>query len=351
MRYAKGIVSALLIAALATGSIILLVWLSGRNSTGRNESGYAPPTLFAMDTTLDFIIRGRGEEQAKKDVAAAYALAKDIEAHASLFEPESDVSKVNAGAGKSAVKVQADALYMVEKSVEYGDKTGGAFDITITPVEALWGFYDQKYRVPSDVEIASALQLVNYKDIVVDHNASTVMLKKTGMRMDLGGVAKGYAVEVMCKLLERRGVKSALVNFGGAVGTIGKRANGGAWVVGIRSARGQSGDLAGSMLVSDNYVSSSGDYERFFIRNGVRYCHILDPRTGKQPGGVVSVTVVGSNSTVNDILSTALFVMGPSIGKQFIETQSGCDALFIEDDTKTEITPGMTAKYHLTFSP
>jgi FAD:protein FMN transferase len=346
MRYAKGIVSALLIAALATGSIILLVWLSSRNSSSGSKSGYSPPTLYAMDTTLDFIIVGRSDQRARADVAAAYAIAKQEEADTSLFKAGSDVSRVNAMAGKAPVKVHDDTMAITQKSIEYGEKTGGALDVTVAPVEKLWGFYDQKYHVPTDQELSLVLPLVNYKDIVLDPAAGTIMLRREGMMMDLGGEAKGYALGAMAAKLRERGVKNAVINFGGSVAAIGKGRSGNGWVVGVKNPRGAAGALEGSIVLTDAYVSTSGDYERFFVRDGVRYCHILDPKTGKQPRSVTGVTVAGPDPFFEDVVDTGLFIVGPEKGLQFIESQSAYDAMFILEDGKTVMTPGMKTKYH-----
>ena len=346
MRYAKGIVSALLIALLATGSIILLVWLSGRNSSGEGQAGYSPPTLFAMDTTLDFIILGRTDEQAKADVTAALAIAKEIEADTSLFKAGSDVSQINRMAGKAPVKVHPDTMAITSKSVEYSEKMGGALDITIAPVEQLWGFYNQKYHVPTDQELSVVLPLVNYKDIVMDPAAGTIMLKREGMMMDLGGEAKGYALGAMAAKLRERGVKNAVINFGGSVAAIGKGRKGNGWVVGVKDPRGDAGGLKGSLLITDGFVSTSGDYERFFVKDNIRYCHILDPKTGRQPRGVTGVTVAGPDPFLEDVVDTPLLVMGPEKGMPFIETQSGFDAIFVLQDGSTVMTPGIKTKYH-----
>ena len=141
-------------------------------------------------------------------------------------------------------------------------------------------------------------------------------------------------------------MKNAVVNFGGSVAAIGKGRDGKGWVVGVKNPRGAAGTLEGSILLTDAYVSTSGDYERFFIRNGVRYCHILDARTGKQPRSVTGVTVAGPDPFLEDVVDTGLFIIGPEKGLPLIESQSAYDAMFILEDGKTVMTPGMKTKYH-----
>jgi thiamine biosynthesis lipoprotein len=352
MRKAKGVYSIILVTLLAAGTVVLVVYMSKRGEgTGEPKNTYHSPTVFAMDTSLDITIQGRSKDQAKADVDAAVALAREIESHTSRFKQESDVYKINANAGVAPVKVNADTMYLVGKSVEYGAKTGGAFDITVAPLVGLWGFYDQKYRIPSQEEISGALPLVDYRKIAVDQAGGTVMLPVKGMQIDMGGVAKGYAVEQMYNLLKQRGVKSALINFGGCVGALGRRADGKQWVVGIKHPRVEGGELVGELQVENAFVNTSGDYERFFIKDGKRYYHILDPATGYQPRDAISATVVGPDAMAADILAKAPIVMGPKKGLALVQAEPGFEALAIDSSGNILYTPGMKQKYVVTMLP
>jgi FAD:protein FMN transferase len=347
----KKLLNILIVTALAAGAVILVVFLSGRGGGSVEPKGtYHSPTVFAMDTSLDITIQGRSPEQARKDAGAAIALARRIESRTSRFDPDSDVSLINRSAGVAPVKVSDDTMYLVGKSVEYGKAMGGGFDITIAPAVSLWGFYDQRYRVPSQSEIDAALALVGQSRIVIDPAAGTVFLPLKGMELDLGGVAKGFAVQKMYELLESRGVESALLNFGGSVGALGRRSDGKKWVIGVRHPRVEGGALAGELEVENRFVNTSGDYERFFIKDGKRYFHILDPATGRQPEGTMSATVVGPDAMVADILSKAPFVMGTQNGLHFIEGQAGFEALAIDSTGKVEYTPNMKSEYVVTMT-
>jgi len=341
MKHIKSLLFTILIALLATGSIILMVFLV-KGRSGEDSGGFHSPTYFAMDTTLEITIQGRDEKLARRDVGAALQLVRKVESYTSRFKKGSDVWLINEKAGSSPVKVHPETIEIVERSLELSQMTGGAFDITVAPIVRLWGFYDQEYRVPTQQEIDRTKTLVDYRNVMVDHANSTVMLAKPGVEIDLGGVAKGYATGAVCGLLRDRGVKSGLVNFGGAVGAIGLRSDRKPWVVGIKSPRGDPEDLLGELKVSNAYVSSSGDYERSFLQDGKRYCHIFDPATGRQPTKVMSVTVVGPESMNADILSTALFVLGPQKGLELLAKSSGNEAVFVDGSGKVESSKGMS---------
>ena len=282
---------------------MIVVWLASREGGyGEPKGTYHSPTVFAMDTTLDLTIQGRSTAEAKHDVAAAITLAKQIEDETSRFKPQSDVCKINAQAGVAPVKVSDSTYRIINESLKYSKLMGGAFDITVAPLVKLWGFYDQNYRIPSPDEVAHAKSLVDYKKVVLDPANETVMLADKGMELDLGGVAKGYAVGELYKLLQRRGVRHALINFGGAIGALGRRTDDKDWIVGIKDPRGTASSLIGELKVDDGFVSTSGDYERYFIKDGKRYFHIFDPATGYNPPNAMSATVIGPSGMDADIL-------------------------------------------------
>lgn len=339
MKHAKGLLKLILLAAFATGAVLLVVFLYGKTPP------YQSPTYFAMDTSIDFTILGRSEKEATADAETCLKLISGIESRTSRFDPGSDVSRINESAGKEPVKVSPETLEMIKTSIEYSELSGGAFDITIAPIVELWGFYSGEYRVPTESEIAEVLPLVDYRKIVVDEENSTVMLAEEGMQIDLGGVAKGYAAGASCDLLEERGVKNGLVNFGGAVGAIGLREDGKPWVVGVKDPRGGEFETVGELWLEDGYALTSGDYQRYFEEDGKRYCHIFDPRTGIQPSGAIGVTVVGTDPLVADILSTAAFIMGPEKGMELVESQEGYEALMIDSNREIIMSDGMEENY------
>lgn len=338
-EHLKNILRAFFVSALAIAMVVGIVLLSSKNSKRDNDI-YTSPNYFLMDTTLQILIREKNDEKAKEHVAAALKRVKKIEAETSRFKKESEVSKINRNAGSMPVKVSKDTFDIIKQSIQYSEITGGAFDITVAPISKLWGFYSKKYRIPSPQEIEEARKLVGYRNIILDEQNQAVILPQKGQEIDLGAMAKGYATREMCKVLEQRGVRNALVNFGGTVGAIGKRSKEKEWLIGIKNPRGSLNDFVGEMTLKDSFVSTSGDYERFFEKGGKRYCHIFDPRTGYQPSHTIATTVVGPDGAIADILSTTIFVQGAKEGLATVATLGGYEALIIDSKGEVLMTEG-----------
>lgn len=248
-----------------------------------------------------------------------------------------DISKVNAAAGKTPVAVGPDAYATVAEGLEIGKASEGAFDIT---VGALWGAWDFKWenpKIPTAAELAPRLALIDYRRVQLDPNAHTVFLDRPGMKLAVGGIAKGYAVDQVSKLLKAKGYPHHLVVVGGEVyasGTRGSRK----WHVGIRDPRGTAS--YGYVELQDEALSTSGNYERFFVRGGVRYHHILVPSTGQPARGLASVTVLARRSTEADGLSTAIFVLGKERGLALAQRRGVEILMFDEVDFSTTSSPG-----------
>ncbi len=287
-------------------------------------------TVFAMDTVMELTAYGNKAE------AALSSVEKEIfRIDAALDRRDSgEAAAVNENGGG---KVSDETAGLIKRAVEISRSTGGAFDITVAPVVDLWGFYDKAYRVPSEQEIAAALEKVGYENISVD--GGEVKLKP-GSRIDLGGIAKGYASERAAELLRENGVSSGIVSLGGNVMAVGSRLDGKPWRVAVQNPDG--GEYAGVVEVRDMAVVTSGDYQRFFEKDGKRYHHIIDPETGfPADSGLRSVTVVCSSGVLADGLSTALFVMGLDRGAQYWRENGGFEAIFIADGGEIYITAGL----------
>lgn len=341
----KGILNSFLIATLAIAGVILLVYFTkGRTAV---EEGYRSPTYFAMDTTLEITIKELPEETSKDISRRAYLRVKQLERKTSRFLAESEVSAINQNAGKSPVKVSPETFKMLEDSLRLSELTGGAFDITVAPLMELYGFYSHDYKVPTQQEIEKTKNLIGWNFIKLEKETRKVMLAKPGVQIDLGGVAKGYAVQELIGLLKSWGVKSGLVNFGGTIGVLSLNPKTPSWTIGIRHPRGKPGEIAGTLSMKYGFISSSGDYERYFIHNKTRYFHILDPHTGRCPEGVISASVVGPDGTVADALSTAIVVLGRAKGTQLLSKIPKYEAVVIEKDRKISYTDGMKKKFTL----
>ena len=277
---------------------------------------------FLMDTLIQITVYHADAGVGRAALEAAMGEYARISALTNRFEQAGkepgDVQRINANAGVAPVTVAPDIMEMILASLRYGELSQGAFDITVGPLMDLWGFGLEEQRVPSDQEIVDLLPLIGYQMVEADPERMTVYLPKPGMSLDLGGVAKGYATDKAVAKLKEMGVKYALINAGGNIYCLGTKPDGSLWRVGIRDPRSEGG-MIGVVAVRDVSLVSSGDNERYFFEDGVRYSHLLDPTTGKQARDLIQTTVMSVSSTDADILNKPLFVKGPEEGRIFAE--------------------------------
>jgi FAD:protein FMN transferase len=279
------------------------------------------------------------EAQAK----AVFAAFRRVDADMNEWKETSPLGAVNRAAGGAAVQVPKDLRRLLHRGIEIGDLTGGAFDVTWASLWGLWDFKSPAPKLPDSAEVARRVALIDYRQIEIDDATGTVRLPRAGMKIGLGGIAKGFALARAAAALDRRGVKSYLLTAGGQVyarGTKGDRP----WRVGIRDPRGAPTDLLASLDLTDASASTSGDYESYFILDGVRYHHILDPRTGMPARGLESATVVSPDPTLADALSTALMVLGPERGLALAERLPDVEAVLVDESGKELLTTGLKGK-------
>jgi thiamine biosynthesis lipoprotein len=267
----------------------------------------------------------RAEETIKK----CFDRIKEIEEEMSFRNPKSELSFLNRNAGKK-IKVSKELFYVLDKSLTYSKLSDGAFDITIGPLTELWGFDKDKKIIPSRDKIAQRAILVDYQNVKLNPYKREVLLKVKGMKIDLGGVAKGYAVEEAIEIIKKAGIKNALVDIGRDIKVIGKNPYGKTWKIGIQHPRKE--DEVLSILPLENMaVATSGDYEHFFIHKGRRYHHILDPKSGYPTNICISVTIIAPSAMIADILSTAVFVLGEAAGMELIEKLDTVEGVIVTD--------------------
>jgi len=255
----------------------------------------------------------------------------------STYKPESQLSQVNAHAYERAVQVDADIIDVVQKSIEYSRLSEGVFDVTYASVGYLYDY--RTHQHPTEAQIAAALPGVDYRQLLVDPQARTIRFMKPGMRIDLGGIAKGWAVDRGIEILRRAGIQHAMVNAGGDTALLGDRL-GKPWVVGIRDPR-KAGAVVARIPLQDEAISTSGDYERYFEENGQRYHHIIVPGTGKSPDAVRSVTVIGANATRTDGLTKTVFILGVERGMAFIRKLGDVEAVIVDKDGQVFYSAGL----------
>ncbi|TCK17056.1 thiamine biosynthesis lipoprotein [Thiogranum longum] len=264
---------------------------------------------------------------AQQGVQTVLAEMRRIDAAMSPFIDSSELSLVNREAAQQPVKISAELFRLLRRANRVSTLTHGAFDITFASVGYL---YDYRRGIrPDDEQRARATTLVNYHQLQLNEVQQTVHFVKSGMRIDLGGIAKGYAVDRCMELLEQLDIHNALVRAGGDSRVSGERW-GRPWSIGVRDPRDREGVVAVIPLV-DVAVSTSGDYERFFERDGVRYHHIINPRTGDSARELQSATIIGSDATTTDALSTSVFVLGLQDGMKLINRLPGIDAILVDN--------------------
>jgi thiamine biosynthesis lipoprotein len=289
----------------------------------------------------------KGGSQAALD--AAFARLAEIDARMTISKSESEVMSVNRAAGQRPIAVTPDVFFVIKRGLDFSGLSGGAFDITVAPLVKLWGIGTASARVPSAAEIRSALALVGYRGLALSEKDSTVFLKRAGMGIDLGAIAKGYAADEAVRVLGLQGVTAALVNLGGNVLTMGIKPDGTPWRIGIQNPEEPRGTYLGVVEIGALSVVTSGTYERFFEQDGKRYHHILDTRTGFPAwNGLSAVSIVTAESIVADAYSTVVFALGLQKGKKLIEATGGeVEAIFITDSREIYVTPGLRARFSL----
>lgn len=291
-----------------------------------------------MGTAIEVQAWTTDEAVGEAAIAAVIEEMHRIDRLMSTYKPESEISRVNAEAAQHPVEASAELRMLIRKAGTISMRTHGAFDITYASVGFL---YDFRARVHPDAEtIGSALPSVDYRFVSVDDEAGTVSFAREGVRIDLGGIAKGYAVERGIAILRELGVQHALVSAGGDTRVLGDRL-GRPWRVGIRDPR-QDGKMVALLPLNDEAISTSGDYERFFEADGVRYHHIINPGTGRSASSLRSATVVGPDATLTDALSTSVFVLGVDQGLAVINNLEGFEAVLVDTDGRLHFSHGFS---------
>jgi thiamine biosynthesis lipoprotein len=262
---------------------------------------------------------------------------------------ENEAGRINADAGIKPAAVSGDVIGVLERALYYAELSGGAFDPTVGPLVKLWGIGTDAPRIPGEGEIQAALSLVNWRDVLINHEEGTVFLRKPGMAIDLGAIAKGYAADEAAALAKKHGVRRAIIDLGGNILALGSRRENAPWRIGIQDPEGERGNYLGVLQVRDKSVVTSGIYERFFEEEGRRYHHILSTQNGRPvDNGLLSVTIIADISIDADALSTAAFALGWEKGRSLIETVPGAEAVFVFADQSVRGTGGAMEIFTLT---
>lgn len=265
----------------------------------------------------------------------------------SPYKPESELSRINREAAHGTVTISQEMFDLIRRAIEFSQWSDGAFDITFA---AVGRFYDYRNGVrPSDVQVTKALPALDYHHLLLDPGRLTIRFAHPEVQIDLGGIAKGHAVDNCVRLLQSRGVRAAMVSAGGDSRVFGLR-DGRPWIIGIRDPRRPDGMIA-RLPLTDVAISTSGDYERYFDENGVRHHHILDPATGRSPAGVRAVTIIGPDAVTTEGLSKSVFIKGVHEGLTWVNSMSGVDAVVIDAVGRMFYSDGLRQPERGTDSP
>jgi thiamine biosynthesis lipoprotein len=283
---------------------------------------------------------------------AVFERLREIEDRMSVNREDTEAALVNRQAGIEPVTVHGDLLEVLERALYYAALSGGAFDPTVGPLVKLWGIGTDEPRLPSPEEIDQVRSLVGWEDLRIDRSAGTAFLTRSGMSLDLGGIAKGYAADEAARIIRGAGIERALIDLGGNILILGQKKDGTPWRVGIQNPGGVRGEYAGILELSNHgetiSMVTSGVYERYAEIDGRRYHHILSPREGRPAEtGLLSVTIIAPLSMDADTLSTAVFVLGYEAGKALVESLEDVEALFILEDFSIRGTAGALGKFEL----
>jgi thiamine biosynthesis lipoprotein len=274
-----------------------------------------------------------------------------LDALMSVWREGSDIERLNAAAGERPVRVSPEVLEVLHIAHQISDWTGGKFDVTFGVLSGLWKFdQDQDNSIPDSASVRQLLPLIDYRALVLDNEAGTAFLTHKGMRAHLGGIGKGYAVDRSVALLRARGLHDFMVQAGGDMYVSGRRGDR-PWRLGIKDPRGPGDQSFATLELTDATFSTSGDYERFFIRDGRRYHHIIDPVSGEPARGCRSVTIVTDRAVIADGLSTGVFLLGPSAGMALIERLPHVDGVIVSDRNDVLVSGGLKERLVLLAPP
>lgn len=322
--------------------VLLLILLLTGCSGGETAPKMQKKTIYAMDTVMTITVypaSGQSDAEIQNAMHATESEIQRLDALLSVTNPQGDIARLNE---LGTYHVSQETGELLQRALATAADTGGAYDPTVYPLMVLWGFPSEEYHVPTEEELEAVLPQVGYQQVTLSEEDWLAALPQGG-GIDLGGIAKGYTAHEVLEVLDRQGITSGIISLGGNVGTLGKKPDGRLWTVAVENPD-KSGDYLGTIQLGGGmFAITSGAYERYFEQDGVRYHHILDPATGYPADtGLLSVTVVSSDGTLADALSTALFVMGKDRAQDFWREHSSEFDMILYDGTALYVTPGLT---------
>ncbi len=289
-------------------------------------------TMKLMGNAFEITVVASDKYWADERIDDAVNEIKRIEKLLTTFDDNSQTNQINKMAGISAVKVDKEVFDLIQRSIKISSVTDGAFDITYGSIDKrLWNFDKSMTALPDKATARSMVKLINYRNVILNADDCSVMLKEKGMRIGFGGIGKGYAAEMAKALLKKKGVKSGIVNASGDLTTWGLQANGNSWTIGIANPN-NSHALLSYLNVTDMAVATSGNYEKYVMIDGKKYSHTIDPKTGLPVMGIKSVTIITLNAEIADAMATPVTIMGIKAGLDMINQMKDIEAIVIDDN-------------------
>jgi FAD:protein FMN transferase len=325
-------------------TILLALLLSGCQAQGV----LVKRSQMLMGTLVWVSAVAPSEAEAQQAATAGLGEIRRLEEILSTWIPESELSRVNSSAGRNAVAVSPETIDVLMKSIEMDRLTDGGFNIAIGPAVEAWNV-SREGRIPSEAELAAVRPLIILRNLQVDGVSGNVFLRVAGMRVDIGGIGKGYAADLAAGVMKQAGATAGVVAISGDIKTFGRMPDGKRFLFGIQHPR-KEGMLLGQLELEDEAVSTAGDYQRYFMKDGIRYHHILDPKTLQPARLSQSVTVVAKEGVIADGLDTGIFVMGPEKGMALIESLKGVEGVIVGIDGKVFISSGLKGRLRPTDS-
>ncbi len=313
------------------------------------QSGSEPVVLkrtqLHMGTLVSITAVSSSHERANGAIDAGFQEIKRLERLLSTWIPDSELSRVNASAGVTAVPVSPETLTVVRRSLQVAEMTGGAFNIAIGPAIDAWNISADP-RLPTTAELDVLRPLIDLQAVHADVWERTIRLDRAGMRIDVGGIGKGYAADQAVLAMKKSGASAGVVALAGDIKTFGRLPGRGTFPIGIQHPR-KDGAVVALVELQDEAISTAGDYERFFVKDGVRYHHILDPLTLQPASGCQSVTVIAKEGILADGLDTGIFVMGPERGMELVEHLDDVEAVIVDQSGRIHVSSGLRGRVRL----
>jgi len=299
--------------------------------------------LNMLGSPFEMTVIAKDTVQGNQFCNLAIAEVKRIENLISDWIPTTQISQVNKNAGIKSIKVDKEVFDLVERAIKVSQITSGAFDISYASMDKIWKFDGSMKEMPTEEAIKKSVSKIGYKNIILNPKQQTLFLKTEGMKLGLGGIGQGYIADKVKELLKSKGCISGIVNVSGDINTWGKQIDGKPWTIAIVNPMNNNKVFAAFPL-KDSAVETSGSYEKFVIFNGIRYSHIIDPRTGYPAKGVVSVSVFAKQTEIADALATGIFVLGVEVGLDLVNQLKGIECIIVDDKGKIHSSKGIDIK-------